>query len=255
MLFESDATSLILRLLLIDDAGDPVTGVAFDDGDLSLSYLLEASGAWVTPTLVSGTAGVYLANSWVEIGGGLYQWCPPAAVVVADTTTLIRATYAANDPQYDTIELRLHSTLLASIAAAATGGTFEITLRVAGSTITAYIDDDYRVRSGTELVISVADIGGALHTKLDGIGIANLAFGASRANKAAGEITGTIAAIDYASDVLTISVEITACGTGLRADEYEYQIQSTQEQSGEYDDFVELSGTLILSRRTVVPVG
>lgn len=107
MLFAANSTSLIQRVLLTDDNGDPITGVAFDSGSLALSYNLQAVGAWVTPTLVDGTLGVYLANSWKEIGGGIYQWCPPNAVVAANTSTLVRAVYGANDPQYDTIEARL----------------------------------------------------------------------------------------------------------------------------------------------------
>lgn len=107
MLFAANSSSLIQRVLLSDSNGDPITGVGFDDADLSLSYNLQTVGSWVTPTLVDGTLGAYLENSWKEIGAGVYQWCPPNAVVVANTNTLVRAVYAANDPQYDTIEARL----------------------------------------------------------------------------------------------------------------------------------------------------
>lgn len=121
MLVYTNASSLILRLKLVDDANDPVTGIAFDDVDLQMSYLLEASDTWVSPTLVSGTAGTFLANSWVEIGSGIYQWCPPNAVVVQGSTTLIRATYSSYQAQYDTIESRLLtatelSTLIVSVS-------------------------------------------------------------------------------------------------------------------------------------------
>lgn len=112
MLFSTNSASLIQRVLLIDDAGDPITGVAFNSGSLAISYNLQTVGAWVTPVLVDGTLGTYLENSWKEIGGGVYQWCPPNAVVVANTNTLVRAVYGANDPQYDTIEARLPAVIL-----------------------------------------------------------------------------------------------------------------------------------------------
>lgn len=107
MLFAANSTSLIQRVLLKDSNDDPITAVAFDDADLEISYNLQTAGTWVTPELVDGTLGTYLANSWTEIGGGVYQWCPPNSVVAANTSTLIRAVYGANDPQYDTIEARL----------------------------------------------------------------------------------------------------------------------------------------------------
>ena len=57
--------------------------------------------------MVDGTLGVYLANSWKEIGAGVYQWCPPDAVIVANTSTIVRAVYGSNRAQHDTIEARL----------------------------------------------------------------------------------------------------------------------------------------------------
>lgn len=107
MLFATNASSLIQTVLLIDSNSDPITGVAHNDADLAVSYKLQTSGSWVTPSLVDGTLGTYLANSWKEIGAGIYQWCPPNAVIVANTNTLVRVVYGANAPQYDTIEARL----------------------------------------------------------------------------------------------------------------------------------------------------
>lgn len=124
-----------------------------------------------------------------------------------------------------------------------------------GGTITAFIESDYRVRSGTQLRIPVSDAGSVLHTKLTAIGVENLAFGAARANKPAGEILGSVASLSYASSVTTISIEITACGAGLRPDEFIWQIQSSQTHSAEFDDAIEVSGILQLMRRTVPAKG
>ena len=103
----TNETSLITHVRLEDDAGDPITGVAYNDGSLAVSYSLLSAGTWTTPTLVDGTLGTYLANSWKEIGGGLYQWCPPDAVVVANKATTVRVTYGANASQYDVLNARL----------------------------------------------------------------------------------------------------------------------------------------------------
>ena len=140
-----------------------------------------------------------------------------------------------------------------SVAAALSGTPIRVTGRVVGGNITAYVDDDYKVRSGTALAITVADVGGTLSTKLNAIGVANLAFGASRPGKTAGEITGTIAGVANAANVTTITVEITACGSGLRPGEFTYQIQSSQTHSSEVDDYIELEGLLTLQQRTVAP--
>jgi sulfur carrier protein ThiS len=177
-----------------------------------------------------GTAGMIAAEAEINTGG----------------TSTRTATTDNLEAIYDSA---------AATAALATGGSLEIVSRVSGGTITAYIGDDYKVRSGTEIEIPVADVGGALHTKLAGYGVGNLDFGASRDGKAAGEITGTIANLAYAANVLTITVEITACATGLRAGEYTYQIQSSQTQGADVDDYVELEGTMNVRARRVAAGG
>jgi hypothetical protein len=107
MLFPTNATNLIIRVLLKNDSDVAITGILHSNVSLSVGYNLQASGAWVSPSLVDGTLGVYLANSWKEIGAGIYQWCPPNAAIVANTATVIRAIYSTNKPLYDTIEARL----------------------------------------------------------------------------------------------------------------------------------------------------
>jgi hypothetical protein len=157
------------------------------------------------------------------------------------------------DAEQDTL-LEVQTTVEA-LALSLAGASVTVTSRVSGSEITAYIGDDYKVRSGTELEITVSDTGGALHTKLAAIGTSNLYFGASLPRKDPGQITGTISSLSYASNVLTIAVEITACASGLTTGDYTYQIQSSQAQGGDFDDYVELEGTLVVKQRTVAVRG
>ena len=157
------------------------------------------------------------------------------------------------DAEQDTL-LEVQTTVNA-LALSLAGASVTVTSRVSGSEITAYIGDDYKVRSGTELEITVSDTGGALHTKLAAIGTSNLYFGASLPRKDPGQITGTISSLSYASNVLTIAVEITACASGLTAGDYTYQIQSSQAQGEDFDDFIELEGTLVVKQRTVAVRG
>lgn len=144
--------------------------------------------------------------------------------------------------------LEIQETVEAIAASIAGASKVEVVSRVAeGGDVTAYIGDDFRVRSDTQLEIPVADVAGALFTKLDTIGAANLNFSASRPAKGPGEITGTVADIvqDSATQ-LTIVVEIVNCGSGLKPDDYNYQIEQTQDHSSETDSFVEIEGTLTL---------
>jgi hypothetical protein len=146
------------------------------------------------------------------------------------------------------------------IAASLSGTTVSVSSRVsAAGEITLWAGDDCRVRSGTQIDVTITDVGGAIYTRLDGIGIANLAWGAARIVQPAGAITGTIAALTQAgsgaSQTLKISIEITDGGSDLRAaDDYTWQIVSSEQHGTEYDQQVELEGSLVLRRRVAVPV-
>jgi hypothetical protein len=147
-----------------------------------------------------------------------------------------------------------------SIAASLSGTTVSVSSRVsAAGEITLWAGDDCRVRSGTEIDVTITDVGGAIYSRLDGIGPANLAWGAARIVQPAGAITGTVAALTQAgsgaSQTLTISIEIEDGGSDLRpADDYTWQIISSEQHGTEYDQQVELEGSLVLRRRVAVPV-
>ena len=75
----------------------------------------------------------------------------------------------------------------------------------------------------------------------------------------AGAISGTVASLSQAgsgaSQTITIAVEIQDGGAALRpADDYVWQIVSSEQQGTEYDTQTEIEGTLVLRRRTAVPV-
>jgi len=147
-----------------------------------------------------------------------------------------------------------------SIAASLSGTTVSVSSRVsAAGEITLWAGDDCRVRSGTQIDVTITDVGGAIYTRLNGIGLANLSWGAARIVQPAGAIAGTIAALTQAgsgaSQTLKISIEITDGGSDLRAaDDYTWQIVSSKQHGTEYDQQVELEGSLVLRRRVAVPV-
>jgi len=254
---------------------DSTTGAAVPSltrADVSaLSYVLQTAGVRAAPVAVSlasnaaNTAAIS-AGQFITIDSDKGHYaadCPAAAALstadaVSVSVTMVSAANVVHSVCHE-INPSVSEILtdVEAIALALAGTRITVSSRVSGSTVTAYVGDDYKVRSGTELTLTVTDTAGALYDKLYAIGVANLRFGASRANAAAGEITGTIptGGITYASNVTTIKVEITACASGLQPDTYLYQIQSTQTQGAEYDDFIELDGTLIVKQRTVAALG
>ena len=147
-----------------------------------------------------------------------------------------------------------------AIAASLSGTSVTVTSQISqGGEITLYCGDDYRVRSSTQLDVTVTDVGGAIYSRLDGIGVANLSFGACRPTQSAGAISGTVASLSQAgsgsSQTITIAVEIEDSGAALRpADDYVWQIVSSEQQGSEYDTQTEIEGTLVLRRRVAVPV-
>ena len=147
-----------------------------------------------------------------------------------------------------------------AIAASLSGTSVTVTSQISqGGEITLYCGDDYRVRSSTELDVTITDVGGAIYSRLTDIGIGNLSFGACRPTQSAGAISGTVASLSQAgsgsSQTITISVEIEDSGAALRpADDYVWQIVSSEQQGSEYDTQTEIEGTLVLRRRTAVPV-
>ena len=144
-----------------------------------------------------------------------------------------------------------------SIAASLSGVPITATGRIAdGGSITLYCGDDLRVRSGSQVTITVSDVGGSIYTRLDGIGESNLFWGASRRGLPASAIAGSIASLSQsgsgASQTMTIVVEIDNAGASLQpAEDYTWQIESQQDHGTETDSLIEMEGILSLRRRVV----
>ena len=144
-----------------------------------------------------------------------------------------------------------------AIAAALGGSAVSVTNRVAdGGAMTLYTGDDMRVRSGTSITVAISDVAGGIYTRLSGIGVANLAWGAARQSQAAGAISGTISSVTQSgagsAQVVNLVIEINDAGQSLNpADDYVWQVVST---SSNDDEYTEIEGTLDLRRRVAVPV-
>lgn len=182
--------------------------------------------------------------------GGTYS-------AATDALEAIRDAQAAGTGDASQATLEAVQDTVDAIAAKVSGGLIEVTSRVAtGGNITLYIGDDARVRSGTEIEVTISDVGGTIYSRLNTLGVANLAWGASRRGLSAGAISGTISGLSQsgsgATQALTFVIEVNDAGDDLLPhDDYAWQIVSTS-TSG--DEWVEVEGTLDLRRRVVVPV-
>jgi len=155
------------------------------------------------------------------------------------------------------------STLLAvqdqveAIAGTLGGTAISVTSRIAdGGSMVIYTGDDLKVRSGTQVTVSISDAAGGIYSRLSAIGTSNLSWGAARPSQAAGAISGTISSITQSGSgddqVVNLVVEILDAGQSLNpADDYIWQVAST---SSSGDEFTEIEGTLDLRRRVAVPV-
>lgn len=138
MIVDRDATEVILLVKLVDLQNVAITGVAHNDASLALEYMQPGDTGFSTLSLVAGTLGTYISASWVEVGGGIYQFCAPDTFVVAGKYTTIKITYDIYDPWYDTVM--------------ATGNAGEVTIDMAqatpgGSTTGAQLDNIQEVGS------------------------------------------------------------------------------------------------------------
>lgn len=59
--------------------GSGKTGIAFNAAGLTCKYKRGNQASATTMTLVDGTVGTQLDNSWKEVANGVYQICPPDA--------------------------------------------------------------------------------------------------------------------------------------------------------------------------------
>ena len=155
------------------------------------------------------------------------------------------------------------STLLAvqdqveAIAGTLGGTAISVTSRIAdGGAMVIYTGDDLKVRSGTQVTVSISDAAGGIYSRLSALGASKLSWGAARPSQAAGAISGTISSITQSGSgddqVVNLVIEILDAGQSLNpADDYIWQVAST---SSSGDEYTEVEGTLDLRRRVAVPV-
>ena len=228
--------------------------------------------ARITSTLFSGITS--MAN-WL---GALAGKSTDASTLAEIQSTTAGATFANSTDSLEAIRDRgdaawapgeagsgdaSQSTLLAvqdqveAIAGTLGGTAISVTSRIAdGGSMVIYTGDDLKVRSGTQVTVSISDAAGGIYSRLSAIGTSNLSWGAARPSQAAGAISGTISSITQsgsgADQVVNLVIEILDAGQSLNpADDYIWQVAST---SSSGDEYTEIEGTLDLRRRVAVPV-
>jgi len=228
--------------------------------------------ARITSTLFSGITSM---ASWL---GALAGKSADASTLAEIQSTTAGATFANSTDSLEAIRDRgdaawapgeagsgdaSQSTLLAvqdqveAIAGTLGGTAISVTSRIAdGGSMVIYTGDDLKVRSGTQVTVSISDAAGGIYSRLSAIGTSNLSWGAARPSQAAGAISGTISSITQSGSgddqVVNLVIEILDAGQSLNpADDYIWQVAST---SSSGDEYTEVEGTLDLRRRVAVPV-
>jgi len=228
--------------------------------------------ARITSTLFDGITSM---ASWL---GALAGKSTDASTLAEIQSTTAGATFANSTDSLEAIRDRgdaawapgeagsgdaSQSTLLAvqdqveAIAGTLGGTAISVTSRIAdGGSMVIYTGDDLKVRSGTQVTVSISDAAGGIYSRLSAIGTSNLSWGAARPSQAAGAISGTISSITQSGSgddqVVNLVIEILDAGQSLNpADDYIWQVAST---SSSGDEFTEVEGTLDLRRRVAVPV-
>jgi len=228
--------------------------------------------ARITSTLFSGITSM---ASWL---GALAGKSTDASTLAEIQSTTAGATFANSTDSLEAIRDRgdaawapgeagsgdaSQSTLLAvqdqveAIAGTLGGTAISVTSRIAdGGSMVIYTGDDLKVRSGTQVTVSISDAAGGIYSRLSAIGTSNLSWGAARPSQAAGAISGTISSITQSGSgddqVVNLVIEILDAGQSLNpADDYIWQVAST---SSSGDEYTEVEGTLDLRRRVAVPV-
>ena len=244
--------------------------VAADIHELQASVITADKFAanWLT---AAGTAADYITELQAAIGTAANQTAIKTVTdklgtgLVADgavyqfTANMLELAPAGGGGAGDASQTTLLQvqTTVNGIASSLSGVPITATGRIAdGGTISLYCGDDLRVRSGTQLTLTVTDVGGSIYSRLNTIGTGNLAFGASRRGLPVSAISGSIASLasvgSGASQTVQLVVEIDNAGGSLQpAEDYEWQIESEQTQGAEIDQLVEMAGVLVLRRRTV----
>ena len=93
MIFDRDTTEPVALFTLTDDTYAFVPNILFDDTQLSVQVLRPGDVTFSSLSLVAGTAGTYIPDSWVYVSRGVYQLC-------LDPQWVVPGQYAIVDVQY-----------------------------------------------------------------------------------------------------------------------------------------------------------
>jgi hypothetical protein len=270
------APSAADEFLIIPSHTHPIADI--QDGLATSAALATVDGnvdtlvARITSTLFDGITSM---ASWL---GALAGKSTDASTLAEIQSTTAGATFANSTDSLEAIRDRgdaawapgeagsgdaSQSTLLAvqdqveAIAGTLGGTAISVTSRIAdGGSMVIYTGDDLKVRSGTQVTVSISDAAGGIYSRLSAIGTDKLSWGAARPSQAAGAISGTISSITQSGSgddqVVNLVIEILDAGQSLNpADDYIWQVAST---SSSGDEYTEIEGTLDLRRRVAVPV-
>lgn len=114
-----------------------------------------------------------------------------------------------------------------------------------GGQIVVKHGDNHTVALGNAVTVPVDDVGGTLYGLLIAVGVVNLSVAAIRGSDPDSRIVGTVAALSYSSNVLTVTFEFTAAETskGVVGPVYTYDVIRTNTPTRTY-----FSGKLTVTR-------
>ena len=106
MLADRDQQNLIATFRYLDDAGDPITSLAWNTAGISIGYKRYGATSWTNLNLASATVGTYTSNGFVEDpdGNGFYELGVPNASRISGHRTVWRFKHGANQYRYDSID-------------------------------------------------------------------------------------------------------------------------------------------------------
>ncbi|MEM1225883.1 MAG: hypothetical protein AAGJ40_09300 [Planctomycetota bacterium] len=102
--YGQDETSIRVLVKLVDAAGADIPSILFSDPLLEVQTLSNSGTGFVSKTLVTTTASTWVANGWVYVDGGFYEYGLEDSQVVPNGRAVIRVRYNAGDWQYTTVQ-------------------------------------------------------------------------------------------------------------------------------------------------------
>lgn len=105
-----------------------------------------------------------------------------------------------------------------------------------GGQIVLHHGDNHTVAGGNSVIVGVDDVGGSLHTLMLAVGVGNLEVAAIRGADPASRIVGTVAALNYASNILSVTMEFTSTESakGIVGPAYNYDVIRTSTPTRTY---------------------